>query len=226
MKWCRPVIVLLLFLAACSGSGGGSSSTPQHLESKDGFTVIPARKPGERVAMFAGGCFWAMQECMLELKGVNTVVSGYAGGRTKDPTYESVLSKTTGHAESVLVYYDPGTISFEQLSEAFFYAHDPTQLNGQGPDQGSDYRSIAFYADTTEYQTILKVINKVSRTGHCPGQIVTELLPARGFYPAEAEHQDYYARNPWSVYIRNVSKPKVLELRKSLPARIKPEFLR
>lgn len=226
MKWSAFIIVLLWFLTACSQSGPGSSSAPQNLESRGGFTVIPARKPGEHVAIFAGGCFWAMQECMLELKGVNTVVSGYAGGTTKDPTYESVLSKTTGHAESVLVYYYPGTISFEQLSEAFFYAHDPTQLNGQGPDQGSDYRSIAFYSDAREYETILKVINKVSRTGHYPGQIVTELLPARGFYPAEAEHQDYYARNPWSVYIRNVSKPKVLALRKTLPGRIKPELLK
>ncbi len=226
MKWSTYVVVLLLFLTSCSEAGAGSSSTPQHLKSRDGFTVLPARKAGERVAMFAGGCFWAMQECMLELKGVNTVVSGYAGGTIKDPTYESVLTKTTGHAESVMVYYEPGRISFEQLSEAFFYAHDPTQLNGQGPDQGSDYRSIAFYSDTTEYQTILKVINKVSRSGHYPDQIVTELLPARGFYPAEAEHQDYYSRNPWSVYIRNVSKPKVLALRKALPERIKPEFLR
>jgi peptide-methionine (S)-S-oxide reductase len=226
MKWSFGILALLLVLSACSGSGADSSSSPQHLESKDGFAVLPAQKPGERVAVFAGGCFWAMQECMLELKGVNKVLSGYAGGTTADPTYESVLSKATGHAESVRVYYDPKVISFAQLSEAFFYAHDPTQLNGQGPDQGSDYRSIAFYGDTTEYQTILKVINQVSRTGHYPGQIVTELLPAGVFYPAEAEHQDYYARNPWSFYIRNVSKPKVLALRKSVPALIRPEFLR
>jgi peptide-methionine (S)-S-oxide reductase len=219
-------IALLLFLSACSGSGGNSSAEPQDLASKDGITVLPARGPGEQVAEFAGGCFWAMQECMLELKGVNKVVSGYAGGTTTDPTYESVLSKTTGHAESVRVYHDPKLISFEQLTEAFLYAHDPTQLNGQGPDEGSDYRSIAFYRDTVEYQAILKVINKVSRTEHYSGQVVTELLPARVFYPAEAEHQDYYARNPWSMYIRTVSKPKVLALRQSMPSLVKPEFLK
>jgi peptide-methionine (S)-S-oxide reductase len=213
------ILGLVLVLAGCSG---GSS---QHLESRDGVAVLPVVKPGEQVADFAGGCFWAMQECMLELKGVRAVVSGYAGGHTKDPDYESVLTKTTGHAESVRVYYDPKVISYEKLVEAFFYAHDPTQVDRQGPDVGSDYRSIAFYRNKQEYGTILKVIERVSRAGHYPDPIVTELLPVGDFYPAEREHQDYYAKNPWSMYIRNVSKPKVLKLRKMVPALIKADYL-
>lgn len=212
-------LCLLLILAGCS------SSPLQHLESKDGFAVLPLTNPGEQVADFAGGCFWAMQECMLELKGVHTVVSGYAGGHTQDPDYDSVLSKRTGHAESVRVYYDPKVISYEKLVEAFLYAHDPTQIDRQGPDIGSDYRSIAFYRNKQEYGTILKVIDRVSRDARYPDPIVTELLPVGVFYPAEAEHQDYYAKNPWSGYIRNVSRPKVLKLRKTMPALIKPEYL-
>lgn len=214
------MFVFLFVLAGCSGG------PVQHLESRDGIAVLPAIKAGEQVADFAGGCFWAMQECMLELKGVHTVVSGYAGGHTKDPDYESVLSKNTGHAESVRVYYDPKLISYEKLVEAFFYAHDPTQIDRQGPDIGSDYRSIAFYRNKQEYGAILKVIDRVSRAAHYPDPIVTELLPVQVFYPAEAEHQDYYAKNPWSAYIRNVSRPKVLTLRKMMPGIIKPEYLK
>ena len=213
------IVGLLLTLVGCS------SGPSQHLESRGGVAVLPALKPGEQVADFAGGCFWATQECMLELKGVHTVVSGYAGGQTKGADYESVQTKNTGHAESVRVYYDPKIISFEKLVEAFFYAHDPTQIDRQGPDVGSDYRSIAFYRNKQEYGTILKVIDRVGHTHHYSDPIVTELLPMGAFYPAETEHQDYYSKNPWSVYIRNVSKPKVLKLRKSMPALIKPEYL-
>src|SRR4051812_23625388 len=151
-------LIMLLLLFGCS------AGPTQHFASKGGRAVLPALKPGEQVADFAGGCFWSMQECMLELKGVHTVISGFAGGLTKNPDYDSVLAKDTGHAESVQVYYDPKVISFEKLTEAFFYAHDPTQIDGQGPDLGSDYRSIAFYHNKQEYDTILRVINKVSRT--------------------------------------------------------------
>jgi peptide-methionine (S)-S-oxide reductase len=210
---------ILVVLMGCS-----STPTPK-FASKDGFAVLPAVKPGEQVADFAGGCFWSMQECMLELKGVHTVISGFAGGVTKNPDYDTVLGKDTGHAESVQVYYDPKLISFEKLTEAFFYAHDPTQINGQGPDLGSDYRSIAFYHNKQEYDTILKVINKVSRSGHYPDPIATEILALKVFYPAESSHQGYYAKNPWSVYIRNVSRPKVLKLRKAMSSLIKPEYL-
>ncbi len=209
------IFCFLLFLVSCTGK------SIQHLESKDGFTVLPAPAKGEALATFSGGCFWAMQECMMELKGVNKVISGYAGGMTKNPTYETVLTKQTGHAESVQVYYNPSVISFEQLVEAFFYAHDPTQIDGQGPD----YRSNAFYRSPEEYKIIRKVSDRVDSSHHYPSLIVTELTDFTVFYPAEAEHQDYYPKNLWSSYIRTVSKPKVLKLRKAFPTLIKSVYL-
>lgn len=194
----------------------------QKLESKDGYAVVPALRKGEEVATFAGGCFWAMQECMIELKGVNKVISGYSGGTTKNPSYEDVLTKTTGHAESVQVYYDPKVISYEQLAKAFFHAHDATQVNGQGPDLGSDYRSIAFYRSDNEYKVLQNTIKSLNVGPDKP--IATELVPFEVFYPGESHHQDYFKRNSWDPYIRNVSRPKVLKLRKSMPELIKSEY--
>lgn len=194
----------------------------QKLESKDGYAVIPAVRKGEEVATFAGGCFWAMQECMIELKGVNKVISGYSGGTTKNPSYEDVLTKATGHAESVQVYYDPKVISYEQLAKAFFHAHDATQVNGQGPDLGSDYRSIAFYRSDNEYKVLQNTIQGLNASPDKP--IATELVPFEVFYPGESHHQDYFKRNSWDPYIRNVSRPKVLKLRKSMPELIKSEY--
>lgn len=202
-----------------------SCSDGQQLESKDGFAIIPAAKKGERIATFAGGCFWATQECMLELKGVHKVISGYSGGSKENPTYAEMLSKTTGHAEAVQVYYDPKQISFEQLIAAFFAAHDPTQLNRQGPDIGSDYRSIAFFRSPEEYNTIRKLIKKIDSSGLYKEPVVTEVLPYQMIYGAEMDHQDYYKRNSWDPYIRNVSRAKVMKLRKEMPALIKKEYL-
>jgi len=212
------VIFLMVFILAACGGG-------QDLQSRNGFTVLPVVKPGERVATFAGGCFWAMQECMIELKGVNTVVSGYSGGTKANPTYEEVLRKTTGHAESVQVYYDPAIISFEQLTNAFFHAHDPTQVDRQGPDIGTDYRSIAFYRTAAERATILRVINKIDSTENITRTFATEIEPFKVFYPAESEHQDYYVSHQLDPYIRNVSRPKVLKLRQSVPGLIKEKYL-
>lgn len=202
-------ISLIALLAACGNR--------QQLESKNGFAVIPLPKPGEAVATFAGGCFWATQECMIELKGVNKVISGYAGGTTANPTYDEVLSKKTGHAESVQVYYDPKVISFKQLTDAFFAAHDPRQVNGQGPDRGTDYRSIAFYRNPEEFKIIRTAISRIDSVNGYTIPVATETVPFKIFYPAEMEHQDYYQRNSWEPYIRNVSKPKVMKLRATFP---------
>lgn len=211
-------LLLLLFCIACSEG--------QKLEEQDGFAVLPAPKKTESVATYAGGCFWAMQESLLQLKGVNKVISGYAGGTKANPTYEEVLSKNTGHAESVHVYYDPQKITFKQLTEAFFTAHDPTQLGRQGPDVGSDYRSIAFYRSAEEYKIIDEVIKRIDSSKTYDDRIVTELLPFEVFYPAEMKHQDYYPKNSWEPYVRNVCKPKVLKVRKSFPDQIKPSYLK
>ncbi|QNK63032.1 peptide-methionine (S)-S-oxide reductase MsrA [Pedobacter sp. PAMC26386] len=213
------LLLISLLFVSCSGR-------EQKIASQNGFAVLPKPNSNEAVATFAGGCFWAMQESMIQLKGVNTAISGYAGGSTVNPTYEDMRSKDTGHAESVQVYYNPEEISYEQLLRAFFFAHDPTELNRQGPDVGKDYRSIAFYRNPAERKIIAKVMTEMEAAKYYPSSFVTELEPFEAFYPAESSHQNYYERNLWDPYIRNVSKPKVLHVRKELPQLIKNEYLK
>ncbi|SKB34828.1 peptide-methionine (S)-S-oxide reductase MsrA [Daejeonella lutea] len=205
--------VMGLFIAWTYDQIGGGS-----------FTSFPAPAKGEDVATFAGGCFWAMEEAMSELNGVNQVVSGYAGGTVKNPTYEQVCSRTTGHAESVQIYYNPKVISYATLVEAFFYAHDPTTLNRQGPDVGDDYRSAVFYRTPTERQIVEDIIRKVTISGHYKNAIVTQIEPFKEIYPAEKYHQDYFKNHPDKPYIRKVSLPKVMKMRKEMSGRLKPEF--
>jgi peptide-methionine (S)-S-oxide reductase len=188
------------------------------------FARLPAPGPGEKVATFAGGCFWAMTEAMSELKGVNKVVAGYSGGATVRPTYEQVCEKNTGHAESVQIYYNPAVISYAQLVEAFLYAHNPTELNYQGPDEGEDYRSAIFYRTPEEKSIVDAEIKKVNATHHYDKPIVTEVTPYKILYPAEVYHQGYYRLHPESGYIQSVSVPKVMKMRKAVPQLLKPEF--
>lgn len=187
---------------------------------------LPALKPGDQIADFGGGCFWAMNESLSELRGVDAVVSGYAGGTTKNPTYEEVGTRTTGHAEVVQVYYDPKVISYEKLAEAFFYAHNPTELNYQGPDVGTDYRSIAFYRTPEEKATLLNLIKTINAAKHYENPIVTQVVPFTVFYPAEQYHQNYFKLHPDQPYIRSVSLPKVEKMRKMEKAQLKPEYAR
>src|SRR5476651_1716961 len=182
-------------------------SNAQTVGGANDFTPLSKPKAGEEVATFGGGCFWSMSEAMSELKGVNKVISGYAGGTTKNPTYDQVASLTTGHAECSQVYYDPKVISFTTLANAFFFAHDPTELNRQGPDVGTDYRSIAFYRTPEEKNIILGLIKKINRSRHYPKAIVTQVVPFTVSYPAENYHQGYYRLNPKSTYIMQVSTP-------------------
>jgi peptide-methionine (S)-S-oxide reductase len=188
------------------------------------FAPVPQPKAGEMVATFGGGCFWSMSEAMSELKGVDKVVSGYAGGTTKNPSYEDVGSQTTGHAEVVQIYYDPKVISYETLANAFFFAHDPTELNRQGPDEGTDYRSIAFYRTPEEKGILENVIKKVNATKHYAAPIVTQVVPFKAFYGAEKYHQGYYRLHGDNPYIAGVSEPKVMKFRKAMKAELKPEF--
>src|ERR1700749_3002034 len=150
------IVAILIFYGCANG------------QSRSDFATVPQPKAGESVATFGGGCFWSMSEAMSELKGVNKVVSGYAGGTTKNPSYEDVSSRTTGHAECVQVYYDPKVISFATLANAFFFAHDPTELNRQGPDEGTDYRSIVFYRTPEEKATWEETIKKINASKHYP----------------------------------------------------------
>ena len=188
------------------------------------FSPLPKPQAGEAVATFGGGCFWSMSEAMSELKGVNKVISGYAGGTTKNPTYDQVASQTTGHAECSQIYYDPKVISFATIARAFFFAHDPTELNRQGPDEGTDYRSIAFYRTPEEKNIILGLIKEINSSKHYPKAIVTQVVPFIALYPAENYHQGYYRHNPKSTYIMQVSTPKVMKFRRVMNAELKPEF--
>jgi len=213
MKKITIYFAALLLYCGCAGA-----------QSND-FATLPQPKPGEAVATFGGGCFWSMSEAMSELKGVDKVVSGYAGGNAVRPTYEQVSSRETGHAETVQIYYDPKVISFQTLAHAFFFAHDPTELNRQGPDEGTDYRSIAFYRTPEEKAILLNEIKQIEATKHYSEPIVTQVVPFKVFYPAEKYHQGYYrlhlGENP---YLTSVSQPKVEKFRKVMKAELKPEF--
>ena len=170
-------------------------------------------------AVFAGGCFWGVEAVFEHLKGVTSATSGYAGGSAPSPTYEQVSSGKTGHAEAVLVVYDPAEISHDQLLQVFFtVAHDPTQLNRQGPDVGTQYRSAVFYRNAAQRQATERSIAKIREAGLYRGAIVTEVAPLRAFHAAEAYHQNYLVRHPNQPYIVINDAPKLEHLRQRFPA--------
>ena len=170
------------------------------------------------VAVFAGGCFWGVEAVFEHVAGVTDVVSGFAGGDASTAHYMSVGSGRTGHAESVRVTYDPAKVTYEQLLHVFFtVAHDPTQLDRQGPDVGPQYRSVVFYATEAQHRAAEAYIAELTRTKAFPKPIVTELVPLRGFYEAEAYHQDYAAKHPRDRYIVVNDAPKVARLRQQFP---------
>ncbi|WP_297489284.1 peptide-methionine (S)-S-oxide reductase MsrA [Acidocella sp.] len=170
------------------------------------------------IAVLAGGCFWCLEAAYDELAGVASVKSGYAGGGTTNPTYKQVCAGTTGHAEVVRVEYDPAVITFPDLLDVFFTIHDPTTLNRQGGDVGTQYRSAIFYTSPAQQAAAEAAVEKF--TPHW-GRIVTEIAPLTIFYPAEAEHEDYFVNNPWSGYCQAVIAPKIAKLRKGFRERLK-----
>ena len=164
-------------------------------------------------AVLGGGCFWCLEAVFQKLKGVTQVTSGYAGGQTADPDYRSVCSGSTGHAEVVQVEFDPAVISFDDLLEIFFAIHDPTTLNRQGADIGTQYRSVIFYADESQHETAKAVIARLSDEGMFRNPIVTQVEPLTRFYPAEDYHQDYYQQNAPMPYCQVVIEPKLAKAR-------------
>jgi peptide-methionine (S)-S-oxide reductase len=170
--------------------------------------------PSLETAVFGGGCFWCLDAQFKLVPGVKSVVSGYAGGTTKNPSYEEVCSETTGHAEVIKVEFDPSVVSYENLLRKFFRAHDPTTLNRQGPDVGTSYRSIILYKDENQKAIAEKV--KAEAQKDWPDPIVTEIVPLTAFYKAEDYHQDYFAKNPEQGYCRLVVAPKVKKFEKML----------
>jgi peptide-methionine (S)-S-oxide reductase len=172
-------------------------------------------------ATLGGGCFWCLDAVYCGLKGVSRVVSGYAGGHMPNPTYEQVCGKKTGHAEVVQVEFDPAELSFADLLRVFFTIHDPTTVDRQGADVGPQYRSVILFHSEEQKRTAEAVMAEIAEAGVWDGKLVTELVPAAEFYPAEAEHQDYFTRNPWSGYCRAVVAPKVQKFRKTFADRVK-----
>ena len=165
-------------------------------------------------AVFGGGCFWCLDAQFKLVNGVKSVVSGYAGGTTKNPTYEQVCTETTGHAEVIQVEFDPAVVTYADLLRKFFHAHDPTTLNRQGPDVGTSYRSIILYRDANQKAVGEAVRSEAQRDW--PDPIVTEIVPLQAFYRAEDYHQDYFAKNPTQGYCRIVVAPKVKKFEKLL----------
>ncbi|MCQ0111321.1 peptide-methionine (S)-S-oxide reductase [Zhouia amylolytica] len=174
-------------------------------------------------AYFASGCFWCVEAIFESIDGVKEVVSGYSGGKTKNPTYYDISRGNTGHAEAVEIYYNPDKVSFEQLVQAFFESHDPTALNRQGPDVGTQYRSIAFYQNDKQKEIIEKYIQRLETSGKYLKPIVTEVIPFEKFWPAEDYHQDYEAKNPNNPYIKNVSVPRLNRFKEQCPFLLKKE---
>ena len=189
-------------------------------------TPIPAAKvdqplastPGKESAVFAGGCFWGTQAVFERVKGVIHTTAGYTGGSATTATYDQVTTETTGHAESVEVVYDPSKITYGQLLRIFFsVAHDPTQLNRQGPDVGSSYRSVIFYLGDDQKRIANAYISQLDDAKVFPGRIVTQVTPLKGFYRAEDYHQDYALHNPENPYIQVCDRPKIEALKQQFP---------
>jgi len=172
-------------------------------------------------ATLAGGCFWCLEAVYNELRGVERVISGYAGGHVPNPTYEQVCSGSTGHAEVVQVTFDPEVISYREILEVFFTIHDPTTLNRQGADVGTQYRSAIFYHSPEQEQVAREVIAATNASGIWRAPLVTQLEPLDRFYPAEGYHQNYYERNPYQPYCQVIIAPKVAKVRERYLARLK-----
>ena len=177
-----------------------------------------AAKPGKQTAVFAGGCFWGIQLVFQHVKGVKKAKSGYSGGTVASPEYEQVSSGTTGHAESVEITFDPAQITYGQLLEVFFsVAHDPTELNRQGPDVGTQYRSMIFYANDEQQRIASAYIAQLEQAKAFPRPIVTQVAPLKAFYDAEVYHQNYASLHPDNPYIAANDTPKLDHLRQRLP---------
>jgi peptide-methionine (S)-S-oxide reductase len=220
VTWVPSVLRLLVLLPVVGAVGcdPAHGQVPAFTEHSAATAV-----PGEQRAVLAGGCFWGVDAVFKHVRGVSTVVSGYAGGSATTAQYAMVSTGTTGHAEAVQITYDPAQIAYSQLLRVFFsVAHDPTEWNRQGPDTGTQYRSAIFYATPEQRHTALAYIEQLNTAKVFPTPIVTEVVPLAGFYPAEADHQDFLARHPTYPYIVFNDLPKLRALQQQFPAVYKP----
>jgi peptide-methionine (S)-S-oxide reductase len=206
------MLLTLLLLAGCV-SNPPASAQEEKVTAQGPAQTSPTPSPGKAVAVLANGCFWCTEAIFTELKGVDKVEPGYTGGSVADPTYEQVCGGRTGHAEAIRITFDPKTISYHDLLAVFFATHDPTTLNRQGADVGTQYRSAIFYQSPEQKTTAEKVVREVENARLYPDPIVTQVVEAARFYPAEDFHRDYFARNPTQGYCRAIIAPKVAKFR-------------
>jgi peptide-methionine (S)-S-oxide reductase len=212
------VLIAILILAAAvighrANAAEGAIALPD-----PAVDATLASQSGQQTAVVAGGCFWGIQAVFQHVKGVKDATSGYSGGSVASPGYEQVSTGTTGHAESVKINFDPSQITYGQLLKVFFsVAHDPTQLNRQGPDTGSQYRSVIFYANEEQQHIAQAYISQLEQAKSFPGRIVTQVVPLKAFYVAEGYHQNYATLHPDNPYIAVNDAPKIEHLRQQLP---------
>lgn len=196
-------LILSLLLVSCQGQEKRKSAVKQNkMENKLAYATI------------GGGCFWCVESCFNMLKGVDSVISGYSGGHKANPTYEEVCTGDTGHAEVVQIAYDPAVISYKQLMEVFLFLHDPTQLNRQGNDIGTQYRSVVFYNSEEQKKETEEALKESEAKQQWNGKYVTQVVPFEKFWPAEAYHQGYYKENPNQPYCSAVVGPKIQKFKK------------
>ena len=213
---------LIIFLFSITGySGKEAKSTNRESEM---IGMDSTQNLNLEIATFGGGCFWCTEAFYERVDGVHKVVSGYAGGTVKNPTYEQVCDETTGHAEVIQISYDPKVVSYDELMEIFFKTHDPTTLNRQGADVGTQYRSVIFYHNDEQKKKAEYYKTELNKSGAWDNPIVTEISPLTNYYPAEDYHQDYYENNPNQGYCSFVIGPKVEKFEKVFKNKLKEKY--
>lgn len=215
------LFTFLIFSTACSQTG--SSNASKVLKQSAAVPVNEKDLSKLTKDYFAAGCFWCVEGVFESVKGVEEVVSGYSGGHTKNPTYEEVGSKTTGHAESVEVYYDSSKVDYMTLLKVYFNSMDPTQVNGQGPDHGTPYRSIIFYRNAQQKATAESLINALNKSGKYDAPISVEVKKFEKFWDAEDYHQNYIYHHPENPYVQHESIPRIQRFQKQFPELIKSD---
>ncbi|MEG9327974.1 peptide-methionine (S)-S-oxide reductase MsrA [Salinimicrobium catena] len=217
----KLIFALSLLFSFTTGCKDNTAETATRPEIANADPVEVSAQDGLERAYFASGCFWCVEAVFESVKGVKEAVSGYSGGHTKNPTYEESNTGRTGHAEAVEVIYDPQVIDFETLTEVYFGSMDPTQKNGQGPDIGSQYRSIIFYQNEAQKKIIQQKMEEIAKDYSKP--LAVEVLPFQKFWKAEAYHQNYEKNNPNDPYIRNVSIPRIERFKRKFPQLLKED---
>jgi peptide-methionine (S)-S-oxide reductase len=225
MKAYGNLFAVLIMLGSISCQSNNKKTVPQEAAEAQNVRLpeVPQDLSNYKKAYFASGCFWCVEAIFESVKGVKEAVSGYAGGSTENPSYEEVGMGTTGHAEAVAVYYDPKEVNFTELVQVFFGSHDPTTLNRQGPDRGTQYRSIAFYQNEEEKKIIESYIAALEEKHVYDQPIVTEVTKFTKFYEAEAYHQGYEKKHPDNPYVQGVSIPRLNRFKKNFPTYLKKE---